>query len=173
MPRSRNSIRRVPRRKRQWASTLTSGTSIASTGTVILDLMGEWETAVGHEAYAVTTQRFIGNFSINTAAGSSPGDLGVVSIGIAIIDKDQVNVPDPNTDHFDWLYVTHRPVVVHADQPASFPYPGIYGDVVLDIQSARRLSDPHKKLVLIGAHDGALGSNPTLVGGIRTLFLLP
>ena len=155
-----------------WSSNLTGGVTIPATNaTVMLDLASDLEADIGHNLYNATTQRFIGDFVIRTAASGTAGDQGIVSLGITFVDRDQSNVPDPNDDHYDWLWLRHIPVNVHPDH-ATNGGPAEGGFVRIDAKSRRRMRQTHQKLVLLAAHDNALASNPTLVGGIRTLFAL-
>ena len=101
---------RAPRRSRQWAQRIINFT-VASTlhaGLKTINLLSELETDLGMQFSNVTVSAL--NFNINyRLTSSTTGDDTTVTLGIAWVGLDAFTVgglslPDPSTDHYDWMF---------------------------------------------------------------------
>ena len=170
MPRSRRSFPVRPKRRLAWSTQSTSTTvGTLNAATVAADLLAPLEVDLGHNIYEATVKRILGNLIFSSPASSSPGDSGFVYAAIGLVDEDQANVPDPSGDHYDWMWQAAQPVFVHADQPASFAYPLIGGEMTIDNKSQRRINEMHQKLVLVTETDGGITGTLNVALGVRTL----
>ena len=171
--RRRTGRRFSPITNKIWSTTILGGSTIGSGTTSDLgNLLLNAESTLGHNIYDATVLRVRGDLNLLSAAGSSPGDIGVVTLGILVADDDLAaggNFPEPDQDQGDWLYRRSFPVVVHSDQPASLAYRLIGGDVHIDNKSMRKIENAHQGLHLVAIHDGGLGSNPSIHGGLNVL----
>lgn len=176
MPRTR---RRFGRRfskvidNKIWSTTIFGGSTVGSgTSSDLGNLLLNAETTLGHNIYDATVLRVRGNLLLHSPAASTPGDLGVLTLGILVADDDLAaggNLPEPDQDQGDWLYRASFPFAVHADQPGSTSYPVIGGHIPVDNKSMRRIENAHQGLHLVAIHDGGLASNPTLNGALHVL----
>ena len=156
-----------------WSTTILGGSTVgSSTASDLGNLLLNAESTLGHNIYDATVLRVRGNLMLHSPASSSPGDIGVLTLGILVADDDMAaggNLPEPDQDQGDWLYRASFPFAVHADQPASLSYPVIGGAIAVDNKSMRRIENAHQGLHLVAIHDGGLAGNPSLNGGLHVL----
>jgi len=168
------------KRKTLWANAETSASPTATTGTVVLDLLAETLANYGLTSFlGVTVGRIIGQIGIAGAAENPviAGATGRLGLGIALVDKDQVNVPDPLDDDYDWLWLYRSPqLYVRSDTPTAVDYPYLPEATsvqFIDNRSKRVIRQNHMKLVLIGQHVTFAAHEPQISAGFRTLIYLP
>ncbi len=171
------------RRKSIWANqSITTPVSLTNQGVVIMDMLAATESNYGVSAFAgITIGPIIGQVQIQATAETTPvASNGLVGLGIAVVDRDQSNVPDPLTDDFDWIWLYRSPSLFTspADQPASAAwllFPESASSIFINNRSMRKMKQNHLELVLIGQHnDGFAGNHePAVTGYLRTLIKLP
>ena len=112
---------RAPRRSRGWSITMTNGSIVAAThaGMLAVDLSVGLEQDIGTEFRDVTASALRFNIDYRNTTATT-GDDTFVACGIGwVTDRafaaGGVALPDPSTDHTDWMFHDARVLVASRD----------------------------------------------------------
>ena len=165
-------IVRAPRRPRQWGLTSQNGTVAGSSEATKLpiSLDTDLEADLGFQLHNVTVGAGRITIGFHFATASTIGDRAMLHWGVIILPEDMptTEMPNPSTDHSDWLMHGARLMVsetILINKPRG-------GDVNLFWDSQRKMRENHSKLVLIIVATTLEHTIQAFVGG-RVLFLLP
>ena len=111
MTTGRRTFARTPRRARQWAIGPTVGGSIVvanQAGQLTFDLLNGLETDLGMQLHNVTVSALRYNVSYRLTTAQSTDDV-TIAMGIGWVSQEAIDVggtslPDPSTDHYDWMF---------------------------------------------------------------------
>ena len=114
-------VARAPRMPRQWAITAQNQSIVTAShaGMSIVNLLSTYETDIGAEIHNATISAM--NFNINyRSTGATTGDDTVVFCGIILVGQDAFTVggtslPDPVSDHADWMFWEGRTLTASRD----------------------------------------------------------
>ena len=168
---------RTPRKDRLWGITTANGSLIAATPAtmIVFPLMSSLKTDVGYEMPGVTASAI----RLNVTYRQTAAQLGIddtIAAGIGWVSDTAIAssgaaLPDPSTDHFDWMFHDIRTIsavtVASADQvPAN-------GNYTIRNDSMRKQRENHSALVMIFRCTLLQSTNIQIFVGGRVLFLLP
>ncbi len=168
---------RTPRRARQWAQRIANGTIIAAThaGQIAFNLLSEIETDLGYEQHNITISAL--NFNINyRLTASAIGDDTTVSAGVALVGEDAYGIgttalPDPATDHADWMFWDTRTLT---STLASDGDEQVFNSQLeIRNRSMRKMRENHQRLVCIVRCTVLQPTSLQVFLAGRSLLLLP
>ncbi len=174
---NRNRRNFAPRKERIWGLTSANGTIAAATaaGMIFVDLMQLLRADLGTNLYELTASAIRLQVMYRLTAGAST-DTDTVAMGIGWVSDTAIAaggaaLPDPSTDHFDWMAHDIRSFQSEgASDSEQSPRNAAFA-VVND--SMRKQRENHSTLGCV--FRGILvqgGGTQVFVGG-RVLFLLP
>ena len=169
---------RTPRKERMWGITNQNFTIAAATAAtmVAIDLLAALKTDVGYDLPGVTASAIRLNvlYRMTTAQGT---DEDTVALGIGWISDTAfasggAALPDPSTDHFDWMFHDIRTLKGEgaADLDQS---PAVAGFLQIRNDSMRKQRENHSTLALIVRATQLQSASVQVFVGGRVLFLLP
>ncbi len=171
-------IVRAPRRARTWAQSSQNGSIAAAThaGAIAFNLLTAYEADIGAELHNVTVSAI--NFNVNyRLTSSTTGDDFTVFCGIILMGEDAFTVggtslPDPASDHADWMFWDNR--TLSSSRDVTDIDEQVQGSLLrINNRSMRKMRENHQVLAMIFR---ATVLQPTTVQvfiGGRTLILLP
>jgi len=175
---SRNLPRvRTPRKNRLWGITTANGTLAAATqaGAIAFDLQALLQTDLDINMYELTASAIRLNVSYRQTSAML-GDDDTIACGIAWVGENALavggtSIPDPSTDHYDWMYHDIRTVTsVLASDGDSV---AVNGAFTVKNDSMRKQRENHTNLVFIFRAILLQSASVQVFVGGRTLFLLP
>lgn len=175
MPRSQSKAAADRSAELVWTRDASSVTIPSSTSATLINFTSRLETATGDNARNWTIERIIGNLTYTVPASTAAGRSYHVFTGIDVADADMVaggNMPEPFSDFKSFPWVDGRRVFADHTVPASYPSPGLNGQLILDMRSKRRARGFNEELVMFGYHDNGLGANPVLYFAYSALWRL-
>ena len=177
MQRARTIVR-APRRARQWAQVQASGTIVAATqaGMLVVDLLAGLEADLAMNFSNITAGAM--NINVNyRSTGSTTGDDTTVTAAVAWINSESfglggTSVPDPFTDHFDWMFYDTRTLTASRDV-TDIDEQVFNSQLEIRNRSMRKQRENHSNLVIIFRASLLQQTQLQIFIGGRTLVLLP
>ena len=144
----------APRRARQWAQRITNGSIVAAThaGIGAVNLLSELEVDLSVEMHNVTISALNINVTFRLTS-STTGDDTSVTTAIALVGEDAFTVggvalPDPFTDHADWMFWDSRTMTSSRDV-TDVDEVVINGFLEIRNKSMRKMRENHQVLALL------------------------
>ena len=137
------------RKDRSWARVGFGGSQVPAGGTAIIDMLSDYEVAVGRTVGDVTVGRIIGRLGLcNTGvqAVASRLAIGIIIVTDQAFTAGATSMPDPDDAALaaDWLWIDEFMV----PRAASIDPPWYY-NVAFDVRGMRKMDGFNKKLALI------------------------
>ena len=171
-------IIRAPRRARQWALHTTNQTIVAAThaGQVAFDLLQAIEGDLSAEINNATISAL--NYNVNyRLTGSTTGDDTTVICAIALVGEDAFGIggtslPDPSTDHADWMFWDARTLTSSRDV-TDVDEQVFNSQLEIRNRSMRKMRENHQRLAMIVRSPLLQATQVQIFVAGRALVLLP
>ena len=173
---SRNIVR-APRKNRIWGLAAHNGTIVAATAAGMLQfpLMALLKADVGYELPGVIASAIRLNVQYRQTTSQSTDDdtlaMGIAWISDTAIASGGAELPDPSTDHFDWMFHDFRTVsgLGSSDQDSV----AANGHFVISNDSMRKQRENHSSLTMVIRATLLQSTSVQVFVAGRILYLLP
>ncbi len=173
----RNRIVRAPRKERMWGIVDANGSLIAATAAamIFVDAMTLLRADVGYDLPGVTASAIRLNIGYRKTTAAI-GDDDTVAMGIGWVSDTAIAaggaaLPDPSTDHFDWM--AHDIRTVTASTGSDADQMNTEGFYTVKNDSMRKQRENHSTLGLVFRCTLLQSVSIQVFVGGRVLFLLP
>ncbi len=168
---------RTPRKNRMWGITNQNGTIIAAThaALLVIELQSLLQVDVDVNFFDLTASAIRLNISYRQTTAKL-GDDDTVAMGIAWVSESAlavggVAIPDPSTDHFDWMF--HDIRTVTSELAADGDSVARNGAWTIRNDSMRKQRENHSNLVAVFRATLLQSVSVQVFVGGRVLFLMP
>ena len=171
-------IVRTPRRARQWGIHTSNGSIVAAThaGMIAFDLLQSIEGDLSVEINNATISAL--NYNVNyRLTSSTTGDDTTVFCAIALVGEDAFGIggtslPDPSTDHADWMFWDARTLSSSRDV-TDIDEQVFNSQLEIRNRSMRKMRENHQRLAMIVRSTLLQPTSLQIFVAGRALILLP